>query len=187
MNILEKLNPEKVYPIPHCSIQNETYFQFFTLIFLVIEICSFSSSFVSLITADNSIFVLVLVLRLGLIVSMIKVLAHYLKTNEYGTVFALNYSLIRLVVVVGSMALLIVKSAIWGLFPTVFFPKHKQHKHSFNSTLLALGLFVLSASFCIYLNGLYVLVIWRSKSNKIDADKSDKAHLSEIKSEVTEP
>ena len=187
MNILDKLNPGKVSPLPWCAVQNESYFQFFTLIFLVVEIITFSSSFTSLITSDNSLYMIVLVTRLGLVASMGKVLVDYLKSNEYGTVFALNYSIVRLIVVVLSIAVLLVKSAIWGLFSTVFFPKKTYRRHSFSNTGIALGLFMLTSCFCIYLNCLYVLVIWRKKASIVQADKSDKAHLSEMKSDFVEP
>ena len=187
MNILDSPKCENIYPLPFCKVKNETYFQFFTLIFLIIEIFSFMTNFVSLISSQHKIDVIILLIHLGMLISMGKVMVDYMKTNNYATVFSYYYSIIRLVVVCCTIFILILKSSIWGLFSTVFFTSHKHRKHYFRNKTLAIMLFILASSFSIYLNTLFYIVISRKKSEEIEADKSDKAHLSEMKSQMTEP
>ena len=187
MNLIENLCPKTVSPIPKCSVQNETYFQFFTFIFLIIELISFSTSFYSLISSSKQIYVIVLLSKLGLLTGLFKILVDYIKSDNYGTIFAHYYSLFRVAVITSTILILLIRSAIWGLLATVFFTHHKHKRHYFSSTPIALSLFLGASVFCIYLNCLYALVIYRKKSEIVDNDKSDKAHLSEVNSQVTEP
>ena len=187
MKVIDTPLAKEVFPIPKFGVKNETYFQVFSLIFLVIETITFFTTFIKLISSKHHIYILVLLVKLGLLTSLGKVIVDYIMLDNYGTFFSFYYSIFRLIVVSSAMIILGFKSMVYGIFQTVFFPNHQKRKHHFNNAFVATLLFVFSASFCIYLNYLYFLVISRKRGEKLDGDKSDKAHLSEIKSQTTEP
>ena len=180
-------HPQTVCPLPSLRVKKESYFQFFSLTFATIETLTFFSTFTSLITSKQHIFLVLLVLRLSLLTAMAKVLLDYIKSDAFGTAFAYYYSMVRVVTVSGIMVFLGAKSMVSGIFQTVFFPARARRRHAFHNVLVGVGMFVVCAGYCVYLNYLFYEVIRRKRAEGVEGDASDKAHLSEAKSGITEP
>ena len=183
MNSVATLFNENVYPFFCCAVKHKSYFKYFTLCFLFLDSLFFLTSFAASIINFNPMSLLTVIIRAGLILAMAKTYFDFNKTGKYGTTFAYYYALVRVVYIFFSLALVFLKSMIWGAFSILFFPVHHHKRHYLFNGIVALIIFVSMVLFSLYLNCLYLLVI---KKQRNQLSKTNKAPLNTEESNVTE-
>ena len=183
MNTITKYLSEKVYPFFFCPVRHETYFKYFTLIFLFIDSISFFLAFTSSLLSFNPLSLLSIFIRAGFILGMAKIYVDYRKTDLYGTQFAYYYSIVRFLYIILSLSVLILRSLVSGAFSILLFPVHHHKRHFLLNGVIALGIFLCMIFYCLYLNMLYCLVI---RKQKLEGDKIEKLAPQKTESEVTE-
>ena len=184
MNTFTKLCSENVYPFFCCPIKHQTFFKYFTLIFLFIDSITFFTSFASSILSFQFMSFFTILFKAALILGLLKIYSDFNSTGNYDTKFAYIYSFIRLVFIALSLSFLLMRSVIQGAFSALFFPLRHHSKHFIANEILALIIFLGMIFYCLYLNVLYFLVIKLSK-NKIL--KTGEKNLDKAESNKTEP